>query len=228
MIIGIYRIYCIANKMSYIGQTTNWEKRLKKHKWELKNNKHLQNAWNKYGSKNFEFSLILECKEEDLDFEEKYWLNIFGYPDNKKVFNLESGGHANKHLSVETKEKISAFNKGKHLTKEHRKKLSDSKKGEKNPCYGKTYSSEERQKISLKMKSIKHNQNSINAIKQSNINKQIPVLQYDLNGNFIKEYSGIQFAARETKSQASLIHKVCNGERKKTNGFIWKYKKIGG
>ena len=51
-----------------------------------------------------------------------------------------------------------------------------------------------------------------------------PVLQYDLNGNFIKEYYGANEASRQTGINCTNICKCCRGERKKTKGFIFKYK----
>lgn len=55
-----------------------------------------------------------------------------------------------------------------------------------------------------------------------------PVLQYDLQGNYIKEYPSYREARRQTG--ISGIDTVCRGERQKTKrqktagGYIWKYK----
>lgn len=57
------------------------------------------------------------------------------------------------------------------------------------------------------------------------IKKSKPVLQYDLNGNFIKEYYGITEASKQTNSTRSLISKVCKKERQSHNNFKWEYKK---
>ena len=58
-IVGIYKIECIANNKVYIGQSINIKRRLYDHKTRLRKgthkNKHLQNAWNKYGEDNFTF-----------------------------------------------------------------------------------------------------------------------------------------------------------------------------
>lgn len=54
--------------------------------------------------------------------------------------------------------------------------------------------------------------------------KSIPVLQYDLNNNFIKEYFGVREAERQTK--ISHIAEVCGGYRKTAGGYIWKWKDI--
>lgn len=48
-----------------------------------------------------------------------------------------------------------------------------------------------------------------------------PVLQYDLDGNFIKEYLSIAEAQRHGYNS---ICRCCKGITKTANGYIWKYK----
>lgn len=54
----------------------------------------------------------------------------------------------------------------------------------------------------------------------------IPVIQYDLNMNFIKEYDSIKNAAIELNIEPIQISKVCAEKKyyKTAKGFIWKYK----
>lgn len=49
------------------------------------------------------------------------------------------------------------------------------------------------------------------------------VRQYDLDGNFIKEYETITQASIETGAQISKISAVAKGKRKTTGGYIWKF-----
>ncbi len=49
------------------------------------------------------------------------------------------------------------------------------------------------------------------------------VYQYDLSGQFIKEYKSAHDAARENNIQFTNICKVCRGERKTAGGFGWSY-----
>ena len=51
------------------------------------------------------------------------------------------------------------------------------------------------------------------------------VIQYDMQDNFIKEYSSISQASKETNSNAINILKCCKGQRNKCNNYKWKYKK---
>jgi hypothetical protein len=62
-------------------------------------------------------------------------------------------------------------------------------------------------------------------IKKRNIGKTATcVEQYDLNGNFIREYKSIKEAADVVCKTSTSISSVCKGIRKTSAGFIWKYK----
>lgn len=49
------------------------------------------------------------------------------------------------------------------------------------------------------------------------------VLQYDLEGNFIKEWKSVTECGRNGFIQSDIC-KCCNGKLKTHKGFIWKYK----
>ena len=65
-------------------------------------------------------------------------------------------------------------------------------------------------------------------MKNSEITKKQrkPVLQYDLNGNFIREFSSVQEAAEFTgnKNHRVSIKRCCQGKYKKAYNFKWRYK----
>lgn len=50
------------------------------------------------------------------------------------------------------------------------------------------------------------------------------VLQFDRNGDFIKEYKCEIEAIKELGIKSNHISEVCKGKRKTFGGFIWKYK----
>lgn len=108
----IYKIENLVNGMVYIGQTiTSYERRIGRHKWELRNhrhnNTHLQRAWDKYGENNFKFSIIEYCDIEVIDDREKYWIKEYKATDEQYGYNLESGGNKGKRVSDGVKQKIS-------------------------------------------------------------------------------------------------------------------------
>lgn len=53
-----------------------------------------------------------------------------------------------------------------------------------------------------------------------------PLLQYSVDGVFIKEWENAEQVKRELGFCAENIRNVCNGRRKKANGYIWKYKEV--
>lgn len=52
------------------------------------------------------------------------------------------------------------------------------------------------------------------------------VLQYNLDGEFIKEYGSISDAYRKTKISIGTISLNCNGKKQQGAGYIWKFKTI--
>ena len=50
------------------------------------------------------------------------------------------------------------------------------------------------------------------------------ILQYDLQGNFVKEWDSLTEAGKYTKTNKSHICQVCKKQRNKAGNYIWKYK----
>lgn len=52
-----------------------------------------------------------------------------------------------------------------------------------------------------------------------------PVIQLDMNNNYINDYPSSKEAQRQTGIQQSNINQVCNNEKRKSaGGYKWKYK----
>ena len=49
------------------------------------------------------------------------------------------------------------------------------------------------------------------------------VIQYDLDGNFVREWGSMMEAERGTGIKESNISRCCNGTIKKTHNYKWKY-----
>lgn len=145
---GIYKITNKVNNKVYIGQTSDFYKRHREHLQHLTNNvhvnKHLQNAWNKYGDENFIFEFIEICDDDTITCREQYWIDFYGGIDSPNTYNVRDAGNSGtfsketcakiseslkgRHHSSETKEKLSKIFKGSHHTAEARKKISDANK----------------------------------------------------------------------------------------------------
>jgi len=129
---GIYKIVNKVNGKYYVGSSCNiLGERWRKHRQLLRKNKHynkhLQNAWNKYGETNFKFVIVQEDESVNLLKVEQKYLDLASSEQNK-CYNL-------------TFESIGPL-KGRHLTEEHKSKIGMASRGrflgEKNPMYGKT------------------------------------------------------------------------------------------
>jgi len=51
-----------------------------------------------------------------------------------------------------------------------------------------------------------------------------PVIQYDIENNFINEFQSLNEVYRKTGIPVSNISNACNGKLKQVNGYIWRFK----
>lgn len=76
---GIYRIECSGNGKHYIGSAVSIKGRLASHRSMLRRgahvNRHLQNAWNKYGEHSFSMFAVEECSLDRLIEREQHWID---------------------------------------------------------------------------------------------------------------------------------------------------------
>lgn len=95
-----------------------------------------------------------------------------------------------------------------------------------------TKSIETREKLSKANKGKKHTEEARRKIgeahKELHLGGKSPsakkVLQYDLDGNFIKEWDSFMDIQRELGVSYQNVWKVCNGKTEKFLGYVWKYK----
>lgn len=138
----IYISTNLINGKQYVGQTVQkLRNRIACHKYEvkknIKNSSIFHNAINKYDLKNFKW-VSFSCPEEELDWQENFLIKELNTL-SPNGYNLDNGGHGNKHHHELTKQKMkdnhwdcSGVNNpqfGKLRPSEHRKHLSESLKG---------------------------------------------------------------------------------------------------
>lgn len=222
----IYGWYNTKSEKWYIGQTVNPEGRFNCHIDRAINKKdktYFYNSIRKYGLENFVYCVLEEnVLRENLNMREMDWIEY--YDSFYCGYNMTAGGNQTI-FSEEFKEKMSEankgripWNKGKHgiYSEETLKKLSESLKGKPGYWTNKHLSEETKKKLSESLKGKPSWQKG-----KPSYNRK-PVSKYDLNGNFIKKYDCITDALKENP-KAGHIGEVCNGYRKQTGGFIWKY-----
>jgi hypothetical protein len=130
---GVYLIINLQNNKFYVGSASNFYGRKNKHRQQLRNNKHdnrhLQNAWNKYGEENFIFC-ILEICEKDRKFltqREQYWIDTLDATNREIAYNILS--FANSTLGLKHPEESREKHRQAALnhSKETRQKINESK-----------------------------------------------------------------------------------------------------
>jgi len=214
-IIGIYKITSPSGKI-YIGQSINIHKRWSAYK-NIKYVKQprISNSVLKYGIENHRFEIIEECLLEELDKQETYWkqyyINKLGW-DKMLFCQLIDGKGGPK--SKETKLKISLIKKGSKLSQDICIKMSKSKLG--------IFKHTQKTKENIGLKNSKPKPKNFGS-KIKVINSK-PILQYDLQGNFIKEWPSMTEINKNLKISIGFISGCCNGKYNKAKGYVWKFK----
>ena len=227
MNIGIYKIISPSGKI-YIGQSVNIRSRKYNHKYKSNKQKgpKLHNSFMKYGFENHIFEVIEECSIELLNERETYWKQYYLDQVNgdwNKVLFCELYDRGGGPRSEETKKKISESNKGKIVSEYTREKKRIS-------MLGKKVSLDTKVKMSKaamgKEKSEQHKSNMRlnrdNIIKGVKLSNSKPIEQYDLEGNFIKEWSSIT-EAKQWLGKGD-INGCLNGKHQTAGKYKWKYK----
>lgn len=233
-------IYCIVNKVNnkcYVGQSEHLSSRLRSHKEKLyKNkhsNKHLQNAFNKYGEENFDV-IILELLSEDIQKEiyknknkikirkelnklEVKWIAKYK-SQNILLYNQNDGGDE-QNPNDEVKQKIGNASKERWSNNEYKEMHSNAIKNayNTNPKY--------KEKVSEKSKNSWKNENTkekrINGIKKSWEDEKIkekriigiikayqnPVLKEKIKKERSNRFKDIQYKERFSKSVKNALNK---------------------
>lgn len=137
---GVYQILCTLNKKIYIGSSLNISKRWSYHLQDLKNNRHknihLQRAWNLYGEKCFEFSIVEIVDEPHrLIVKEQFWMDSTKSYEHDKGFNIcaIAQSQLGRKWTDEQKKRQSERMKGVPLSQERRNRLKETLKGENIP-----------------------------------------------------------------------------------------------
>lgn len=224
------RIYKITNKLNqnfYIGKTKKTlNQRLSGHfNFALRRNSqsHFHKAIRKYGKENFIIEEIEVC-ENNLGSREMFWISKLK-PEYNQTLGGDGGILGYSHTE-ETKKIISQKNTGKLVgnknpfynqthTEEQKEKWSKMRKGQPSPCgfTGKSHKEESKSKTS---QALKNNPNV----------KRTKVFQYDIEGNFLREFQSISDASKFVGTTPSNIKYTCEGKFNHCKGYKWSYEKL--
>lgn len=196
-------IYIFTNKINgkvYVGETMNIYDRMSRHRL-MKDKTYFHNALRKYGWENFQIEIEYFpnfCKINLLDLEEELIKRFNSLIPQGYNICKRGTDRTGVKASAETRKKMSDALKGRIFSEETRKKLSDDKIGDKSYCYNKTGDKCPNSK---------------------------PVLQYDKDGGFIKEFSCLAEVERTLGIFKANVSRCCLNKRgyKTAGGFIWRY-----
>lgn len=147
----MYKIYKITNKKYpyeiYVGSTKRTLKeRLTDHFYHK--NSSVYQYIQRDGKENFEISVIDYADNKKDAYEKEAFWTIFFKEQGFFMYNKQAGSMP----TQETLKKLRTANTGKHMSEETRKKISEATKGENNPFFGKHHTQETKEKISKKFK----------------------------------------------------------------------------
>jgi hypothetical protein len=186
-----------TNEIRYVGKTTNINTRLKAHITRSRYNKYHSARWiQSLIKKGLKpvIELIEECTESNWIEREKYW--IAHYRELFDLTNVLDGGEGG----------FTITRAGSKWTDKQR---------------------ENNRKARLGV-SVKHsdggNKKRAEGVRRYYENNKKPVLQYDLDGNFIKEWESSVDAGKILGMPYSNINRVCKNKGLITAGFMWRYK----
>lgn len=167
---AIYAITNTANGKQYVGSACHFQRRWSEHLNQLRRgahpNKRLQNAWQKYGSEAFVFSVIEYVADKaSLISREQHWMDALNVVMAGYNIAPKAGSQLGMKHSAETRAKLSASHMGFKPSKEAIEKTTRAITGrKKSPEHiakvaaaqrGKFVSAESRLKMSIAQKAVK-------------------------------------------------------------------------
>ena len=201
-------IYLITNHINgkrYVGQTVNpihhrWSKHIEEAYGGNKSNSLLHRAIIKYGASNFGINILEECADTELNEKEKNYIKKYDtYYTHNKGYNMTWGGEGVTKYSDD--EILYLWNQG-YRNCEIARLL-----GAKDTT------------ISLRIQSLIGS----NAAKARRVDsRKISIIQYDLQGNYIKEWESASIAEKELNLSQGSISRCCNKQRTNSGNFLWK------
>lgn len=206
--------------------------------------KYFNSAIQKYGWANIKHEILMDglTKEEACQAEkelirkydstntEKGYNRTFGgnegmvqLPEIRKIISEKSKQH---HSSPEYRMAASEWMHKRVVSEETRKKISEFMK-KRPPTIlpedaRKTIGRKNSEKYSTEKWKLEHKQQLEN-LAMYGIKKSKKVDQFDMNGNYIKTFSSMKEAGRETSIRDGNICKCCKGKTPSAGGYIWRY-----
>jgi group I intron endonuclease len=209
--VGIYKITNPKGKV-YIGQSIRIEDRFNGYvKLRCKNQTKLLNSFNKYGVLNHIFEILEECPESYLDELETWWKLFYNSVESGLNFSYwDFSPMRGKKHTEDAITKIRDSHLGSKRSEKTKQLMSEN-----SGMRGKTRSDYQKQRTRETNTGRKH-------LEETKIKMGIPVLQYDLEGNFIREWNSSKEVERSLGIKG--VSSCCSGWIKISGNYLWRYK----
>lgn len=201
----IYKITNLINQKSYIGLThrtpeLRWKEHIDITYGEKGRRHHLHNAILKYGLENFEFKILEEVSEDELNNREKYWIKYYDTYDNG--YNETYGGEGA--IKYDYNNFLTMWNEGFTVNE-----IAEEHGCNRNTVYY-ALSKIEGWKEEALLRREENNRKALN-ISRSNL-----IEVYDLDGNFISSYNSQREASialfGDNSNEANICRTIKKGK----------------
>lgn len=223
-----YYIYLITDKTNnkqYIGQTINFEKRMKEHTYgrNKRRNCIIDKAIQKHKKENFEFKIIDSAtSQEEIDLLEKKYIKEYnclkpnGYNILKGGRNQQGAWNMKPILVYDLNGNfIKEYESAGQLERESNYKYSS--RDIRRACVTATH------KYSDILIKFKDNKENIKKYEKPLSARRRKIKQYDIFGNYICSFNSIIEASKITNTNRTSISGCLSNTYKTANNFIWKY-----
>lgn len=221
----VYKITSPSGRI-YIGSTSlTVEERWSGYFYlKCKKQRKLYYSLSKYKPENHKFEIICECSDEDKYKLEHYYGILYNVLDQKVGLNCKLPKITDEYSSIseETRLKMLGNKNGRgKRSREVIKAISDRMSADNNHRYGIPRTEEQKRIQSLKMKGYRHSESfRLNCSE----NQKIPVLQFTLNNQLVREWDCGKSASKELNINAPNIAACCKNKRETAGNFKWRYK----
>lgn len=217
-------VYLIRNKINnkvYIGQTRRsitqrWWDHISQAFDPNKKHFYFHKAIDKYGKENFTIEEKYRAySREELNEKEKYYIKIYRSTDSRYGYNLTEGGEHGQVTTV-----IQLDLEGKFLAYYPSISCASRESG----CdISNIVACCTNRSLNFQWYYLDDLEERLDKPVKPKGQTNIPVIQMDLEGNIVKEWSSIKAANEALQIQNGEISAVCKGRRKTAKGFKWKY-----
>jgi hypothetical protein len=223
----IYKIENTVNGKVYVGQSKQPDRRWNDHKRimnttnERERRKPLYVDMREYGVDRFSFSLLEKCKDDKMDEREVFWIERLNSQDESHGYNIYGGGRGGGTFVTHS---ISQYDLDGNFIKSYQNQCEASREtGIDGASIGKACNGK-----LITCGGFQWRYSDDDPPEPYRRVRGKAVLQYDLDGNFLKRFENIKQAGAEYNIRPYTISECCQGLFYSVGGYVWKLESQAG